>query len=431
MFVKTYMKQQWSSSINFILAAAGSAIGLGNIWKFPKYAFEGGGGAYILVYLIIVAILGTAVLLAEFALGRATGENMLMAFPRGRAWIGYLGVATAFLVLCYYFQAGGRVLRYLWGYLSDAGGMFLGSEQVYLKMTGFCGFPFEGAVLFPLIYILLNAWIVQRGVQKGIERLSKIAMPVMIVLLVVLMVRALSMDGAARGVSFLLHIDFSTLGFDGLISALGQAFFSLSIGMSVMVTYGSMLCRKEPLFKNAVWVCALDTLTALMAGFILIPAVFAVGGSPNGGDSFAFVEITAVFVGMRGGAFFALLFYALLFFAAIVSSVSILAGVLCCIEDRWAISRGRATVWVCVLALALGVVYTAAWWGGWLEIITDRWLMPIVALLTCLYVGWEFDQKRLRLELSGNAKGFKLWGFLIRFVAPLAIVAILILSLWQ
>ncbi len=424
------MKQQWSNSFNFILAAAGSAIGIGNIWKFPKLVYEGGGGAYIIVYLIIVAVMGTAILLAEFALGRSTGENMLSAFKKSWSWVGILGVATAFLVLCYYFQIGGRVLRYLVGYLKSSSFMLGNSRLVYDKLTGVGGFPFEGAILFPLVYIALNAWIVQGGIQRGIERLSKIAMPVMIVLLIVLMLRALTMDGAKGGTEFLLRPDFSTLGFDGLISALGQAFFSLSIGMSVMVTYGSMLKHDEPLVKNAVWVCALDTVTALMAGFILIPAAFAVGTMPEGGDSFAFVEVTEVFWGLEGGGVYALMFYALLFVAALVSSVSILEGVVCCLVDRWGLRRGRATLWVSILSLILGAVYTAAPFGGWLEIVTDRWLMPIVALLTCLYVGYVLDKKRLRAETRLRPAPFALWSILIRYFVPAIIVIILVLSLW-
>lgn len=424
------MKQQWSNNLGFILAAAGSAIGIGNIWKFPKLLYEGGGGAYMLVYLLIAALLGISILLAEFVLGRGTGENMLGAFTKRYSWVGKLGVFTAFLVLCYYFQAGGWVLRYLWGYITDAGAMLQDPAGVYSALMGNGTFPWQGAVIFPLIYIIINAIIVQGGIQRGVELLSRIAMPLMMVLLTVLLIRALTMQGASEGVAFLLHVDFSTLGFGGVLSALGQAFFSLSIGMSVMVTYGSFLKRDEPLLKNAVWVCFLDTLTALMAGFILIPAVFAIGARPTGGSSFAFVEIAAIFWDMPGGKVFALMFYALLFLAALVSSVSILQGVLCCIAEQYSIKQGRATVGICLLAFLLGIFYTSAPWGQWLEVLTDRFLMPIVAFFTCWYVGWVLDKKLLLRELGvRDGLWFKLWRVLVRFVAPIVIFVILLLSL--
>ncbi|MDO4564373.1 MAG: sodium-dependent transporter [Clostridia bacterium] len=427
------MKRQWSGSLGFVLAAAGSAIGIGNIWKFPKVAFEGGGGAYLLVYLLIAAILGTSILIAEFVLGRGTGRTMLCAFEKPWRWVGYLGTATAFLVLCYYYQAGGWILRYLFGYIQSPKLMLSQPGQIYETMLGNGGFPFLGGLICPAIYILMNILVVRMGLIRGAERLSRIAMPLLFLLLAVLMARSLTLDGAGAGLAFLLTVDFKALGMKGVLSALGQAFFSLSIGMSVMVTYGSFLKKEEPLAKNAAWVCALDTLSALMAAFLVIPAVFASGSLPQGGGSFAFVEIAAVFRSMPLGGLFGLLFYALLFLAAFVSSVSILEGVLSCFEERWGLSRTGTSIAVSLVALLIGILYSGSYLHGgfsdFLESLTDRYLMPLTALFTCLYLTSVFKMERAKLELGGRGALFSLWRAIISVLSPVLILLILIFSL--
>ncbi|MDO4543365.1 MAG: sodium-dependent transporter [Clostridia bacterium] len=426
------MKRQWSTNLSFILAAAGSAIGIGNIWKFPKAAYEGGGGAYLLVYVLIAFIMGTAILIAEFALGRGMGRTMIGAFLGQWKWVGYLGVFTAFLVLCYYYQAGGWILRYFVGYIADGARMLNEPQRVYFELMGSGGFPLLGGLIYPAAYIFLNVAVVKKGLIQGAERLSRIAMPLLFALLIALLIRALTMEGACAGVDFLMKIDFSRLGFSGLLNALGQAFFSLSIGMSVMVTYGAFLNKSEPLIKNAAWVCALDTGSALIAAFIVIPAVFASGNLPSGGGSFAFVEIAEVFNAMRFGSLFGLMFYALLFLAAFVSSVSILEGILCCLEERWKVKRGLAGLIVSLAALAIGVFYTADYdsggMGAKLEVVTDRYLMPAVTFLTCAYLVFVYRMKRLSAELNCNRGFFAVWRFTITVIAPIVILLILVCS---
>ena len=276
-------RAQWSSRLGFILAAAGSAIGLGNIWKFPGRAYEGGGGIYLLIYLAMVVFFGVPLMLTELSIGRASQSNVVGAFRRlGHrrwSWVGWVGVLGAFIITCYYSHVGGWVLRYVVGYAVEAPAIYadpLGYFYATLGLgaDGATFFPWV-AILFAGIFMACNAVIIIRGVESGIESFNKIGMPALFVILVILLVRSVTLPGAEDGLRYMLSFDWSKLSFDTVLSALGQSFYSLSIGMAILITYGSYLPKTENLSRNTVLICAMDTMVAFLAGFIIVPAVFA------------------------------------------------------------------------------------------------------------------------------------------------------------
>ena len=444
-------RAQWGSSLGFVLAAASSAVGLGNIWKFPGRVYEGGGGTFLLAYVLIVFVLGAAVLLAELALGRRTQRSLVGALdalghPRWK-WVGGLGVLCGFVIASYYIQVGGWVLHYAAGYALDAGRIYADPAAYFARMLGQEGFPWLGAILCPLLFAGAAAWVLRRGVSAGIERFSKVAMPALLVRLLGLMVRAVTLPGAQEGVGQLFTLSWEGWTPGVLLSALGQAFYSLSLGMAVMVTYGSYLRPGENLVRNVGWICALDTLVALLAALTVLPAVSAAGAAPGAGSGFVFTSLTGVFASLPGGAVFGALFYLLLLVAALTSAISILEGAVAYVTEQWRWRRPRAICLVSAAAFLLGVAYTLSqgylplrgiWFdfaqglqlprlGEWMELVTDRLLMPLGALLLCLFVGWVWGADNAVAEIRRGAP-FRLgrvWAALVRWAAPLAILAIL------
>lgn len=444
---------QFGSKIGFILAAAGSAVGLGNIWKFPGKAYNGGGGAFILVYICLVALIGATVMLGEFVLGRKTKKNAIGAIRELNskfAWVGGLGVLTGFIILCYYVQVGGWVIKYIVAYITEASAVYADPLAYFLNMLGADGkFPLQGAIIYPAIFTLLTIFIITRGVAEGIEKMSKILMPGLFILLIGLMIRSMTLPGAGEGVAYLLHVDLSVINAGVILSALGQAFFSLSLGMGVMITYGSYLNKEDNLVSNTGIVCLLDTLVALFAGFMIIPAVFATGVAPGMGGGFAFASLAGVFAAIPGGTIFGILFYFLLFFAAVTSSTSILEGTVAFLIEEKGFERKKTTIAVGCIIFVIGIFYTLAqaylplkgiWidgtgisypgFGDWMEFLTDRLLMPFGALFTCLFVGWIWGPKNGIQEATSDGKyKFALagaWSFLIKFAAPIAIAAVIL-----
>ena len=455
-------RAQWATNIGFILAAAGSAIGLGNIWKFPGKAYEGGGAAFLIIYLAIVAIIGTTVMLAEFVIGRHTHKDTIGSYaqlrPKWKGW-GILGVVTAFIILAYYFQVGGWVMYYVFSYITNSAAVFENPLYYFYNMLGYDAaagttfFPWAGAIIFPLIFIGLTVFIIIRGVEKGIEKFSKIGMPALLILLVVLVVRAVTLPGAGEGLVYMLTPNFSAVTGETLLVALGQAFFSLSLGMSIMITYGSYVKKEENLAKNTAMVCGLDTIIAILAGFMIIPAVFATGVAPGKGGGFAFASLATVFQNMPAGAFFGVLFYLLLFFAAITSAMSLLEGQVAAVTERLNVSRTKATLVLAGAMFLVGILYTISQAsvdlkGVWVDIngvaypaladfmefLTDRLLIPINALTACLLAGWAWGAKNGVAEIEQNGKfSFKLagaWSISVKFIAPAAIILIIIFGLF-
>ncbi|MBQ1506398.1 MAG: sodium-dependent transporter [Erysipelotrichales bacterium] len=457
-------RAQWGSRLGFILAATGSAVGLGNIWKFPGKAYEGGGGAYLILYVAIVLLIGMPCMLSELAIGRASQSNMVDSFKRldhkEFTWTGWVGWVAAVVIACFYFHVGGWVLRYVYAYLAESKevyadplGFFYGVLG-YDSVTGASRFPWE-TILFAFLFTAASAYIIIRGVKGGIEKFNKVGMPALFVLLIILLVRSVTLHGALEGVMYMLKPDFSKINGHTLLSALSQAFYSLSIGMSIMVTYGSYLPKEDDLEKNTLVVCVMDTLVAIIAGFIVIPAVFATLGSESvgKGGGFAFVSLAGVFREMSGGVIFGFLFYLLLLFAALSSCISIIESVVAFLTERFGWNRTKTTLVSCIILFLAGCLYTCSQAafdikGIWfdfvngithpafcdaMEFVTDRLLIPLCSLGCCIFVGWVWKPESAVAEAERCGKKFRMakaYSFLIKYVAPAAIIIILAVSLF-
>ena len=454
-------RAQWSSKIGFILAAAGSAVGLGNIWKFPGRAYEGGGGTFLVIYLAVVIILGIPLMMTELSIGRASQANIVGAFSRlGHKkceWIGWIGVVGAFVITCYYSHVGGWVLRYVFGYLTDAPAIFADSTGYFYNMLGYHGdgttsLPWV-AIGFAAAFMAINAIVIIRGVESGVEKFNKVGMPALFILLLILLVRAVTLPGSQEGLRYMVTMDWGRVSFQTVLAALGQAFYSLSIGMAILITYGSYLSKKENIVKSTFIICLMDTLVAFLAGFIIVPAVFAtVGRDQVGkGGGFAFVSLAKVFEQMPGSRMFGVLFYLLLLFAALTSCVSLIESIVAFLTERFGWNRKGATIGVCVVMFLIGCLYTCTQaavplkgiWvdavGGvtypafcdFMEFFTDRLMIPLCALGCCIFAGWIWKPESVIAEITCEGAVFgwaKVYRVLIRYIAPLAILTILVMS---
>ncbi len=439
----------WASNLGFILTAAGSAIGLGNIWKFPGKVGQYGGGTFIVVYLCMVALIGFSCLLAEITLGRYAKMNTFGAFRAvDKRWCftGFLGLLSAFIILSYYSVVGGWVLKYVFTYLTGAN--FNGDTTQYF--TDFIAQPLA-PLGWHLLFMCLTVTIVLQGVRGGLEKISKLLMPILFIILIAITLRAATLDGAAEGIAFLFSFDATLLTGDLIITALGQAFFSLSIGLGIMITYGSYVSDQDNLPKSVVSILCLDTFIALLSGAAIVCAVFATDKSLIGGQGggFAFISLPNVFAQMPAGNLFGGLFFLLLFFAAWTSSMSLLEGLVAFVSEELSLSRKVSTLSLAAAMTVLGCGYslsqgalnlTLPWYdfagglrflpmGTVMELLTDNLIMPLAALFMCIFVGWVWKPQNAIAEIrSGGSAKFAFapaWAFLIRYICPLSIVAIL------
>lgn len=434
---------QFGSRLGFILAAAGSAIGLGNIWRFPYTAGENGGAAFVLVYLGFVALIGVPVLLAELSIGRASGKNPVGAFrsldPGGGGkwpWVGALGVLTGFGILSFYSVIAGWTLSYLWRALTGEFAAAMSPEQSGAIFKEIIASPGE-VVVMAGVFLLLTAAVVRAGVSGGIERAAKVLMPVFFVMLLVLAGRAVTLPGGGEGLRFLFEPDFSKLSGTAVMSALGQALFSLSLGMGAMITYGSYLQKKENLGLAGVSVALFDTAIAVLAGLIIFPALFSVGAEPSAGPGLVFVAMPAIFDKLPAGQAFGVAFYALLAVAALTSTISLLEVVVAyCVGERgW--NREKA-VWIvtgtCFVlaipsALSQGAVDGLGLFGqSFLDLMNILWgniALSLGALLIAIFAGWRWGADKALAEMSSLPAG-GLWSLAIRVLCPLAIAGVMI-----
>jgi NSS family neurotransmitter:Na+ symporter len=434
----------WASRLGFILAAAGSAVGLGNIWKFPYITGNNGGGAFVLVYLVCIAIVGLPIMMAELMIGRHTRRDAVGAFIRleGRRsfWLsaGWVSLGAAFVILSYYSVVAGWTVDYVWRSIQ---GSFAGQSPSMVEGL-FGGLIADGSrqVAWHLFFVVLCLGIVIGGVQKGIERWSKILMPVLLLLLVLLFVNGMLSKGAWAGLTFMFRPDFHKLTPGAVLEALGHAFFTLSLGMAAMITYGSYLSRQEDLLGASLRVALLDTGIALMAGLAIFPVVFSVGMAPAAGPGLIFKTIPVVFAQMPGGNVLALLFFLLLSFAALTSAISLLESQVAYLIDERGWGRKQATAFLAGLAFVVGVpsalsdnvlahVTPIGSLGVFdsIDLIASNYLLPISGLLISLYVGWFWSGSEEKEELLAGGAGwtYPTWHFLIRFVAPVAVAIIL------
>ncbi len=433
----------FGSRLGFILAAAGSAIGLGNIWRFPYTAGENGGGAFVLLYLAFVLLLGLPVLLAELSLGRASKSNPVGAFKRffPQSWwpyVGGLGVLTGFGILAFYVVVAGWSLSYLVRALTGTFDGAFTAEESGVLFNSIISDPKE-TVATAAVFLALTAAVVRGGVGGGIERASKILMPMFFVILVVLAARSLTLPGASKGIDFLFASDFSKLSTQGVMSALGQALFSLSLGMGAMITYGSYLPGRENLPMAGAAVALFDTLIAMLGGLIIFPALFSVGVAPNEGPGLVFVVLPTIFHSLPAGHLFAIAFYALLSIAALTSTISLMEVVVAYFVDERRWPRERA-VWTIVGATVVLALPSALSQGG-LDFFTDfvagksfldtqdilfgNVSLSVGALLISLFVGWKWGSHKA-IEEMRSFVGAGVWSVLIRFACPLAVGAVLV-----
>lgn len=439
-------REHFGTRIGFILAAAGSAVGLGNIWKFPYITGANGGAAFLIIYLAIVFSIGLGVMLAELVVGRAAERNPVGAYSRlkGGAWpvLGFLGVAAGFIILSFYVVVAGWTLAYI---VKIFGGMLeISTPSGFGKAFGaFIADPIE-PVIYSFVFMALTVGVVIRGVGAGIERACAILMPLLFILVLILMVRALTLPGAFKGVSFFLDPDFSKVTGGTVLAALGHAFFSLSLGMGAMLTYGSYLDRKANLPGAALWVTGLDTMAAVLAGLIVLPAVFAFGFSPSGGPGLTFVTLPAVFAKMPAGFVFGVLFFALLAVAALTSAVSLLEVVVAYFVDERGMSRHRAASLFGAIIFVIGIPSSLSFgiWKGYtvagktifdvMDFMATNLLLPIGGIGIAIFAGWAIRSRALAEVTNGGDIGFAwapIWSIIIRFVAPVAIAWILVSGL--
>jgi len=433
----TGTRGRWGSSLGFILAAAGSAIGLGNIWGFPYMAAQSGGAAFVLVYLACVALVGIPVMFAELSIGRASQRNPIGAFRRlvpGTPWwlVGAVGVLSGFAILSFYSVVAGWTVGYLF---KAARGDFtagLSMEQSQAIFERFSGDP-ATALTCTAVFFGLTIFVVQGGVHAGIERASRILMPLFFVLLITLAIRAVTLPGSMAGVRYLFNADFHKITPQVVLNAMAQAFFSLSLGMGAMITYGSYLARKENLPKAGVTVAVADTAVALLAGLMIFPPIFAAGAQPAGSVGLVFHVLPTVFDTLPAGRLFAVAFYVLLVIAALTSSISLLEVVVAFLVDELGLHR-RPVTWSIGLAcflLAVPCVLSGRFFGL-LELIFYKYALAIGALLICLFVGWAWGPKAATEELTAEGNrfpGLGLWGLLVRYVCPILTAAILYMQI--
>lgn len=424
-------REGFNTRIGAIAAAAGSAVGLGNIWRFPYILGENGGAAFLLVYVLFMLLIALPVLLTEFAIGRKAGQPVMGAFlslAPGKKWylIGFMGVLCAFVISSFYNVVSGWTLYYT--YLSVSGQLAsLNEAEVTSTFNSISSDPVI-CLIWMLLMLGATGFVVARGVEKGIEQYSKILMPILLVLIVVVCIRSVSLDGASDGISFLLSPDFSKLTPKALFEALGQAFFSLSIGMGTMTTYGSYISRKQNLSKCAVSVAMIDFFIAFLAGLMIFPCAFAFGINPGQGPGLVFVTLPNIFNQMPLGQVVSVAFFFLLVVAALTSSISLLEVVVTFIKTQFGTRRKEATFISVALIGLLGVVSSfSSTVFNFFDAVSANVLLPLGALFIILFVPFHLGKDNIRKEIEAHGGSFKMFGiyyFLVKYIVPFAILLI-------
>jgi len=439
----------FGSKIGAVLAAAGSAVGLGNIWRFPYEAGNHGGAAFILVYLACVFMLGLPIMIAEFTVGRhskaSTGKAFSVLAPGTQwKWLGFMGVLAGLLILGYYSVVAGWTLEYIIMSLSN-GFAGKGPEDFIVLFQNFSQDPIR-PIIWLLAFLFLTHFVIVKGVKDGIEKSSKILMPVLFILIVVLAGCSLSLPNAERGLEFLLKPNFSKVNADVFLGAMGQAFFSLSLGMGCLSTYASYFGSDTKMGKTALSVGVIDTMVAILAGLIIFPAAFSVGIQPDAGPSLIFITLPNVFQQAFGGVpflatLFSLMFYVLLSLAALTSTISLHEVVTAYLNERFGLRRNRAAILVTSFCVVTGILSSLSL-GVWdakffnlgffdlLDFVTAKLMLPLSGFLVCLFVGWYLKRSVSYEELTNyglqKAPYFPVYMFILRYLAPVAILLIFV-----
>lgn len=443
----TEKRSSFSGKLGFVLASAGSAVGLGNIWRFPYLAAKYGGGIFLLVYLILALTFGFALMCAEIAIGRKTGVSAIGAYGRLNKRFGFLGSLAAvvpIIILPYYSVIGGWIVKYFSTFVT--GGVTQAARDSFFD--SFISSPVE-PVLWFLFFLGATAVVVLFGVEKGIEKVSKIMMPLLIVLTVFIAVYALFQPGAAQGLKYYITPDFSKFSVTTILAAMGQLFYSMSLAMGIMITYGSYMKKDVNLESSVKQIELFDTGIAFFSGLMIIPSVFAFSGGDESalgkGPSLMFVTLPKVFNSMPGGSLIGTVFFLMVLFAALTSSISLMETIVSIFIDKLNLSRKKACLSVFLLSVILGLLSTLGY-SVWSEItvmgfqfldffdfISNSIIMPVVALLTCILVGYVIKPRALIEEIEHNGK-FKrktLFTVVIKYIAPVCIIAILVFSVLE
>ena len=437
-------RSSFSGRIGFVLAAAGSAVGLGNIWRFPYLAAKYGGGIFLLIYVILAVTFGFSLMIAEIALGRKTGLSAVGAYRalnKKYSFIGNLTSLVPMIILPYYCVIGGWVIKYFAAFLSGQGTAAAGD-------TYFSSFTAQTAqpIVWFLIYVAATAVVVLLGVEKGVEKVSKILMPILVVLSIVVCVYTICMPGAMEGVKYYLLPDFSKFSSTTVLAALGQLFYSMSLAMGIMITYGSYMKKDADLEKSVGQIELFDTGIAFMAGLMIVPAVFVFSGGDqaqlSAGPSLMFITLPKVFNSMPMGGVIGSAFFLLVLFAALTSSIYLMETVVSILQDKFHWNR-RMTCLIVFIGMVLIGIPSSLGFGAWdfikplgmsildfFDFISNSVLMPIVAFLTCIFVGYVIKTKVVvdEVKISSKFKREKLFNVMIKYVAPIFIVAILVSS---
>jgi len=451
-------RSTFTGKIGFVLAAAGSAVGLGNIWRFPYLAAKYGGGIFLLVYIILAVTFGFSLMIAEIAIGRKTGQSPIGAFQkldRRFTFVGVFASVVPALILPYYSVIGGWVMKYLFGFISGQG-----SEMAVINKTEVAGALTEVSffdnyienvsepIIWFSIYIIITSVIVLLGVQRGVEKVSKIMMPILVVLILFIAIYSIvTMDGAVEGVVYYLKPDFSKFSVMTVVAAMGQLFYSMSLAMGIMITFGSYMKKEVSIEKSVRQIELFDTGVAFLAGLMVVPAVFAFSGGDetalNKGAGLMFVTLPRVFDTMPYGSVIGVVFFLMVFLAALTSSISLMETVVSVLQDKLRMKRVPACIAVLVFSLLLGCV-SALGYSAWNDIkiigmtfldffdfLANNILMPVVAFATCIVVGYVIKPGAIseEVELSGKFREKKLFAIMIRYIAPICIILILVSSI--
>ncbi|WP_010324894.1 sodium-dependent transporter [Marinobacterium stanieri] len=445
----------WSSRLAFILAATGSAVGLGNIWKFPYITGENGGGAFVLVYLICIAVVGIPIMMAEVLIGRRGGHSPVNSLRQitqrdklnpAWKWVGAIGVLAGFLILSFYSVIGGWALSYVG---TSAAGQFSGqtADAVGGIFSGLLSDPMT-LLSWHTLFMALVMVVVARGVSSGLERATSILMPGLFVLLLIMVGYAMTSGHFGEAVSFLFQPDFSKLTTSGVLVALGHAFFTLSLGMAVMMAYGSYLPKNVSIAKASVTVSVMDTGVALLAGLAIFPIVFANGMEPGAGPGLIFQTLPLAFGQMPMGTLFGTLFFVLLVFAAWTSGISLLEPLVEWLEEQKGMNRTVSTLIAGLVCWVLGIasILSLNLWSDvaplgmfamfegktifdLLDYLTANILLPLGGLLVAVLVGWFMSKQALQNELSLSEGGFNLWYNTLKFITPVAVLVVFLYNL--
>ncbi|MDR1055223.1 MAG: sodium-dependent transporter [Prevotellaceae bacterium] len=435
-------RDNFGSRFGVLMAVIGSAVGLGNLWKFPYVAGKNGGAAFIILYLGFMVLLCIPLMLSEFVIGRRSQANVVGSFRKlapGTPWYftGVIGVAAAFFILSFYGVVGGWTLEYI---ISSAGiglnSELIDSEQQFHSFTQSTVRP----IIFLVIFMGLTTYIVLAGIKNGIERYSKILMPLLFLMIVILAIRSLTLSGASAGIEFLLNPDFSAIDGNVILDALGQGLFSLSLGMGCMITYSSYFKKNINLSKVTLITISADTLFALIAGIAILPAVFALGFQPDAGPGLVFIILPKVFELMPGGSVFAIIFFIVLAVAALTSAISLLEVVVAYLSEELKLKRKTAT-WIAAVTISIAGVFCSLSLGSlagikifdntifdFFDKFSSNFLMPFGGMLIVLFVGWKMRRADVYDELlNGGTLKIKMFNtlmFLLKFFAPIAIALI-------